>query len=117
MIDSLIDSLIRWFIDWLGYEGESLTKVLQMISESDVVMMDRWQIEFSPPPAPTSDSELQQAAADGDGQNSAATATDQRADPVPCNIVNNYFSIGVDASIAHRFHIMREKHPEKFNSR
>jgi len=74
-----------------------------MISESDVVLMDRWQIEFSPPPA-----------VDFDQTNGTIS---ERADPVPCNIVNNYFSIGVDASIAHRFHMMREKHPEKFNSR
>ena len=87
----------------LGYEGESLEKVLQMISESDMVLMDRWQIEFSPPP--TVDPEQ------------ADDSVTERADPVPCNIVNNYFSIGVDASIAHRFHVMREKHPEKFNSR
>jgi len=88
----------------LGYEGESLKKVLQMISASDVVLIDRWHIEFSPPPLPV----------DPDESNGA---TAERADPVPCNIVNNYFSIGVDASIAHRFHMMREKHPEKFNSR
>jgi len=89
----------------LGYEGENLKKVLQMISASDVVLIDRWHIEFSPPPPPPVDSE----------QTDGASA--EHADPVPCNIVNNYFSIGVDASIAHRFHMMREKHPEKFNSR
>ena len=77
-----------------------------MISESDVVLMDRWQIEFSPP-----------AAAPMVDTDETYGVVVERTDPVPCNIVNNYFSIGVDASIAHRFHVMREKHPEKFNSR
>ena len=123
-----------------GYEGEQLGKIINRVARSTVVMLDRWHIEFSAPSSSTPSSPPATSAAvtngDGDGGGggggsdpTSADAADnddvgsrndnwnEKGDAIPCNIINNYFSIGVDASIARRFHVMREKHPEKFNSR
>ncbi|KAJ7386713.1 hypothetical protein OS493_006725 [Desmophyllum pertusum] len=76
-----------------GYEGGSISKVLSLIQKSSVVSLDRWSVAFK------------------------QTNREDIGDPPPLDIINNYFSIGVDASVALKFHLQREKNPEKFNSR
>ena len=62
--------MIYWFI-FEGYTGEGLIKLLCQVDKGEIVNLDRWHIEFSAPEA------------------------GEEADPIPCNIINNYFSIGV----------------------
>lgn len=80
-----------------GYTDEPIGKILENIGESDTVLLDRWNLAVEPNP---------------DG-----LAGDDGKDKLPLSVVNNYFSLGVDAHIALEFHEAREAHPEKFNSR
>ncbi|XP_041972617.1 eye-specific diacylglycerol kinase isoform X2 [Aricia agestis] len=82
-----------------GYEDEPISKILAHIGESDTVLLDRWQLKVEP------------------NEDAAGEDTSNAKPDLPLNVVNNYFSFGVDAHIALEFHEAREAHPEKFNSR
>ncbi|OWR47194.1 diacylglycerol kinase 1 like protein, partial [Danaus plexippus plexippus] len=86
-----------------GYEGESIHKILDKIGRASTVMMDRWHIHVE-----NSTDEVEQLQM----PDSAPHPTS-----VPYNIINNYFSIGVDAAICVKFHTERERNPDKFSSR
>ncbi|CAL4063972.1 unnamed protein product, partial [Meganyctiphanes norvegica] len=80
-----------------GYTDEPISKILCAIGEGDSCHLDRWQIDVK--------------------KNEDCQPSGEGKDNLPLNVVNNYFSIGVDAHIALEFHEAREANPQKFNSR
>jgi len=82
-----------------GYEGESIWKIINRISSCQTAMLDRWKISIN------------------DEERDKSEPVYKVTQNVPYNIINNYFSIGVDAAICSKFHAEREKNPQKFNNR
>ncbi|GBM42169.1 Eye-specific diacylglycerol kinase [Araneus ventricosus] len=82
-----------------GYTDEPLTKILSNIEDGEIVKLDRWILNVGPNPKV----EL--------------SSSEEGRKTLPLNVVNNYFSLGVDARIALEFHEAREAKPGKFNSR
>ena len=74
-----------------GYEGEPVLKVFSWLENSTVTYLDRWSIVADP----------------------IGECPEGSSPAPPYNVVNNYFSYGVDAWGALQFHLKREKHPER----
>lgn len=72
-----------------GYTDEPISKILSNISGSETVLLDRWQLQVE--------------------KNPDAEPNEGGKENLPLNVVNNYFSLGVDAHIALEFHEARGK--------
>lgn len=80
-----------------GYTDEPISKILISLQHADIINVDRWRLRLTPNPA--------------------YAGSNKGEDRLPLDVVNNYFSLGVDALIALQFHEAREANPQKFNSR
>ena len=101
IFDAMLEYKNDYTIGWGGgYTDEPISKIISAIQSSPTVRMDRWQLSVT--------------------RDSSLPATEEKGEdqlPRSANVVNNYFSLGVDAQIALQFHEAREANPQKFNSR
>jgi diacylglycerol kinase (ATP) len=81
--------LIR-YLTLQGYTDEPIGKILSNIGNSDTVLLDRWNVKIEPNP-------------------DAKESSSEGRESLPLSVVNNYFSLGVDAHIALEFHEARGK--------
>jgi len=91
-------------LNWGGkYQNKPLRKVLIDMAKADVTQMDRWTLKVAMDPSDLED----------------PTSTDSKhgQDQLPINVLNNYFSVGIDAHIALNFHRARNSNPNHFTSR
>lgn len=72
---------VSHYYDAVGYDGMDLGRILKDIEGGSVVQMDRWSVQVT-----LEDSK-------------------ERGDPVPYEIINNYFSIGVVRHIQYSIHL------------
>ena len=115
-----------------GYTDEPISKILFNVRDGEVVQLDRWDViverNFNAPVnISLIDSEPSTSSLGDETPLSASTAKSSSttsiaedvlgSESLPTGVINNYFSIGVDANIALEFHEAREAHPERFNSR
>lgn len=71
-----------------GYDKEPIDRIIECVIKGNDILLDRWLIKIT-----------------------------TENDEVSEMILNNYFSIGIDAKIALDFHNAREKNPSRFKSR
>jgi len=96
-------------LKWGGkYKDEPLENIITDIENADVVKMDRWTLEVTP---------IISDFAEENMENSHLTATDNAEKNLPLNVFNNYFNLGIDASVALKFHQARDKNPQCFSHR
>lgn len=72
-----------------GYSNESLLGILKQVQEAYVSLLDRWEL----------------------------TVIDHKGKEKKKKCFMNYLGIGVDAQVAHEFHMLRESEPRLFFSR
>jgi len=91
-----------------GYTDEAVSKIIQGVEDSKVVKLDRWKLRVTKNTEVTSTNKSDEDEGIEDHLS---------VDEPPLKVINNYFSIGVDAKVSLEFHNCREANPNKFSSR